>query len=389
MKKTELRNLVREVLPKTIELRHQLHRHPEIAGKEFKTAELIRKVMGETHVELLDPFLETDVIGILRGKNPGKNVTFRGDIDALPIQEKTGLPYASEVDGMMHACGHDGNTAVVLGAAMVLDKLKDRLNGSVRFLFQPGEEVVAMGKDLVAAGALENPEPDAVFAFHGFHNLPVGVISTKPGSMMAAADFFSITINGKGGHGSMPQVTIDPILTGARVVEALQSMVSRGFDPFEPVVVSICRFSGGINGNIIPDQVLLEGTTRYHNPEFKDVVPEQMEQIIKGVCHAMGASYRFVYNHNYIPVINDPETTAFVKTVAGEYLDGDIWDDLKNPSMGGEDFAYYLDRYPGTLLRLGMGMDSPPLHNAKFNFNDDALANAITMFAALALEILQ
>jgi len=384
----QLNSEIGRILPHLVGLIHTLQQNPEIALKEHPTAELIRKTLKSTSIRFLEPFLETDVVTILQGKNRGKNITLRADIDALPIQEKTGLPYASKSDGFMHACGHDGHTAMLLGAALVLSRFKDEFNGSVRFVFQPGEEIVAAGKELVERGALQDPEPGAVIALHAWPDLREGMIASKPGVLMAAADFFKIEIIGKGAHGSHPEYSIDPILTAARVVESLQSVVSRNVSALDPVVISVCRISGGTNSNVIPDRVEIEGTTRYLKPELGKKIPAHIRRAVKGVCDSMGASYEISYSSPYIPTINDPTIVDLGKNIAKKILRPSGWIELENPSMGGEDFAYYIAEYPGAMFRIGMGKKSASLHNAKFDFNDDALKNGILFLASAVLEFL-
>ena len=380
--------LVDKILPDIVSIRHSIHQNPELALEEYDTAALIRKALESTGMGLLEPFLETDVVAILEGKGAGGNVTLRADIDALPLQEKTGLPYQSKRDGFMHACGHDGHTAMLIGSAMILSELKDQFEGSVRFVFQPGEEVVAAGKDLVAEGVLGNPEPDAVFALHAWPGTPEGSIASKPGVLLAAADFFKITVQGKGGHGSRPEVSIDPILIAARIVEALQTIASRMVGALDSAVVSVCRITGGTNSNIIPDLVEMEGTTRYLDPKTGEKIPEYMEQIIKGVCDSMGASYKFSYTGTYIPTVNNHDIVALGKKVAEDILGASNWIELKSPSMGAEDFAYYIKDYPGAMFRLGMGKEGATLHNPHFDFNDNALKNGILFLVCAALETL-
>ncbi len=266
--KAQIAGIVRDM----VKVRHTIHQNPEIALKEFDTSALIRKLLKKAGIEVHKPFLQTDVVAMVKGKKPGKNVTLRADIDALPLLEKTGLPYASQRKGTMHACGHDGHTAMLLGAALLLNRLREELNGSVRFVFQPGEEIVAAGKQLVARGALQDPKPDAVFALHAWAGMPLGAVASKPGALLAASDFFTVEVKGKGAHGSRPEDSIDPILTAARIVDALQSVVSREVSSLEPVVVSVCRIAGGTNGNVIPDSVEIEGTTRYLKPELKQKI---------------------------------------------------------------------------------------------------------------------
>jgi len=381
--------LVERVLPKIVRIRQAIHQNPELALQEHVTSALIRATLGSAGVRTLKPFLRTDVVAMMTGRGEGRNVTLRADTDALPLQEKTGLPYQSNRDGIMHACGHDGHTAAVLGAALVLNGLKDHFDGSVRFVFQPGEEVMAAGRDLVEKGALLDPTPSAVLALHAWSGLPEGAIASKPGIMMAAADFFQVTILGKGAHGSMPEVSIDPILGAARVVEALQSVASRRVSALEPVVISVCRVCGGTNSNIIPDTAELEGTTRYLDPETGKEIPALMEQAIRGACDTIGASYEFSYAKKYIPTINDEEVVAVGRKVTQKVLGPASWIELDRPAMGGEDFSFYITEYPGAMFRLGMGEASPALHTPRFDFNDNALKPAVMFLVSATMEFLR
>jgi amidohydrolase len=288
----------------------------------------------------------------------------------------------------MHACGHDGHTAMLIGSLRVLYQLRSRLHGSVRFVFQPGEEVVAAGRDLVARGALLDPEPAAVLALHAWPGLPVGAVCSRPGPMMAAAEFFTITIRGRGAHGSKPDESVDPILTAARVIEALQSVVSRHVSPLECAVVSICRMSAGTNGNIIPDSAVLEGTLRSLKIEVGEQLPVFMERLIKGVCDGMGATHEFVRTGAYMPTVNDAGVVDLGRRVAGASLGSGQWVELEHPSMGGEDFAYYIRDYPGAMFFLGMGESCAPLHSPQFDFTDAALANGIVFTVCAVLEAL-
>ena len=386
--KKKIFEITGKILPEIVCARRNIHSCPELAGKEVKTSKLVRKVLSFTDIELLKPFIGTDVVGILRGGKPGRNVTLRADMDALPMDEINELPYRSKNPGIMHACGHDGHTAMLLGAALTLNELKDELPGSVRFVFQPGEEIAAMGKALVEAGALLNPEPDAVFALHAASDLPVGAIASRPGAIMAAAGFFKIIITGSGGHGSRPELTVDPIVTASQIVVALQTICSRNIDPQAAAVISVCRFEGGKNANIIPESVILEGTTRFLTPEVGEQLRQRIEQTVSGICQAFGAKYEFAYNLPYIPTINDKKIYEFAKKLSQEYFGKKNWFELPVSSMGGEDFAYYLDRYPGVFCRIGIGEDAPSIHNINFDFDDDALRNGIAFMAGAAVEFL-
>jgi amidohydrolase len=383
-----LKKQIAAILPSIVKIRHTIHQNPEIALKEFDTSALIRKLLRKAGIEVLKPFLETDVVAMVRGKRPGRNVTLRADIDALPLIEKTELSYASKRRGTMHACGHDGHTAMLLGAALLLNRMRDELNGSIRFVFQPGEEIVAAGKQLVARGAIQNPRPDAVFALHAWAGMPLGAVASKPGALLAASDFFTIEVKGKGAHGSRPEDSIDPILTASRVVEALHSVVSREVSSMEAAVLSVCRITGGTNGNVIPDSVELEGTTRYLKPELKKKMIAAIKRIVKGVCDSTGASFSLKYDSPYIPTINDERMVALGKKVALKVLGPGNWFDLTSPSMGAEDFSYYIRKFPGAMFRLGMGEKSASLHNSHFDFNDKAIGSGILFLVSLALEVL-
>jgi len=377
------------ILPDMVKARHTIHQNPEIALNEFDTSAFIRKLLKAARIEVLKPFLETDVVAMVRGKKPGRNVTLRADIDALPLLEKTGVPYASNRNGLMPACGHDVHTAMGLGAALLLNRLRDEIKGSVRLVFQPGEEIVAAGKQLVDRGALRDPRPDAVFALHAWAGMPLGAVASKPGALLAASDFFRIEVKGKGAHGSRPEDSIDPILTAARIIESLQSIVSREVSSLDPAVVSVCRVAGGTNGNIIPDSAEIEGTTRYLKPELKKKIYRAIKRIVKGVCDSTGASFSLKYDSPYIPTINDEAMVALGKKVALRVLGRENWFDLTLPSMGAEDFSYYLRKHPGAYFRLGMGEKSAALHNSHFDFNDRAMGPGILFLAALTLEVLQ
>ena len=384
----DISKIVDRILPQVTELRHAVHSNPELAGNEFDTAKLIRETLASTDIDLLKPYLETDVVGILEGAQTGKCIGLRADIDALPLQEITDLPYKSRNDGIMHACGHDGHTAILLGAAMVLNEIKDQIKGSVKFIFQPGEEVAAMGKQLVDAGALKSPKPDAVFALHGFSGLPLGSIAGRAGVTMAAASFFKIKIIGKGGHCSMPETCIDPIVIGCQVVNQLQTIVSRHFGPQDATCLSICHFSGGQNSNVIPEEVILEGSTRFLDSTLGDQFPELIENTVKGICLASGAKYEFEYNLPYIPTINTAKYVEMAETITLECFGSEMWQELEKSSMGGEDFSFYLKECPGAFYCLGLGEDIHEIHNPKFDFADKALRNGIIFLLMMTLKTL-
>ncbi len=396
---TELKEEIVSCIPGLIELRHKIHLNPELRFQEKNTAALIRSWLDQNGISYRAPYIETDTVGLVlgtaggkaTGSSAGKNITLRADMDALPLTEESGKAWQSTVKGKAHSCGHDGHTAMLLGAVTVLHRLRDSFNGSVRFVFQPAEEGIGGGKKMVSMGLLdEEPKPDAVFALHGWIGLPVGSLSTRKGLMMAATDRFTIVIRGRGGHGARPHKSIDSIVIAAQVVEALQTVVSRNIDPLESAVISIGKFQGGEVHNVLPEKVFLEGTTRYFLPEYKEYLKRRIEEITAGICSAGGADYHYEYIEEFMPLVNDERMVDFAETVVKKYVGEDRWISSSIPrTMGAEDFSYYVDKVPGALLRLGLGENSPELHNPAFDFNDEAMEAGITTLCALALDFLR
>ena len=375
------------VLDDVKSLRHELHAHPEIARREFQTAKRVRQELTSCGVELCEPFLETDVVGFLNRDKSGKNMTLRADMDALPLIEQSGVGYASSVKGMAHACGHDGHTAMLVGAAKVLAGMADKLNGSVRFVFQPGEEVVAAGADLVRAGAIDDPLPDCVLALHGSTDLPVGHFASRPGGMCAAGDMFMLTVIGRGGHGAYPQDAVNPIPIAAAIVHDVHAIAAKLATDDSPVVATICRFDAGANSNIIPDRVVMEGTGRSFDAALSRKIEQAVRDSAAKHCEAFGARFELDYRRPYSATINDVNVVQWVERIVCGMAGDDHWHHCA-PTMGSEDFGYYLEKYPGAICRLGLGTDRPDLHHPEFDFNDDALAAGIGFFVHAVLEFL-
>lgn len=386
--KEALASMIKEHLPQIREIRHYLHSHPELSYKEYGTADYIRENLKNIGLELLPPFLETDAIAFLNKDKAGKNVTLRADIDALPIEESSDHPYKSENKGAMHACGHDGHTAMLLGAAMVLGKFKDELNGSVRFVFQPAEEGLCGGKDLVNAGALKNPEPNIVFGFHGWPGFKAGQFMSKAGPVTSACDLFTIKIFGKGAHSSTPEFGIDPIIISAKIIEALKCIPVERFSPLENVLVSVCKIASGTASNIIPETAEMEGSVRYFNPTYGLRIQKYMKKIIRGICKIYGATFEFDYKVLYIPTINNRTVVEFSEKTVLKYFGKNSWTTVERPVMGSEDFSFFIKSYPGAFINIGLGEHSAGLHTNTFDFNDEVLANGVMMFCALTLEYL-
>ncbi|MEP7217831.1 MAG: M20 family metallopeptidase [Bacteroidota bacterium] len=381
--------------PRLVELRRTLHANPELAFEEYETSALVQSVLGELNIEMRTGVAKTGVVGVLRGGMAAEGsrcVALRGDMDALPIHEETGLPFASKNAGKMHACGHDSHTTMALGAAMILSELRDELPGTVKFLLQPSEELLPGGASvMIADGALDGPKVDAVFGQHVAPMVPAGAVGFHPGTMMASADEIYITIRGKSGHAAMPQLSIDPIVAACELVIALQKVISRSIDPFQPGVLTIGKIEGGSATNIIPDEVKLQGTLRAMNEDWRTSAHEKIENIIKGVCLGNGTEYELDIKLGYPALNNDPWTTRFAQDAAREMLGANAVFDAP-PMMGAEDFAYYLEKIPGTFWWIGAGTAEQGcvagLHNPKFTIDESILPIGSALMAWVAYRYL-
>ncbi len=377
--------------------RRHIHMYPELSGREFNTAEFVADKLREFGVdEVIEDFADsTAVVGIIRGKGEGETVALRADMDALPTEEKTGKPYASKVKGVMHSCGHDAHTAMLLGAAKVLCEVRDYIKGNVKLIFQPCEERhdCKGAKWLVEHGVLENPKVSAIFALHVFPELPVGYVGTKEGPFLASSDVFRVKVIGKSTHASRPHQGVDPVIMAAQSINALHHIVSRYLDPLEPAVLTIGKIQGGFAENIIPDEVEFDGTIRTLSNEVRERIPELIERALSGITSAYGGSYFFKFEEGTPPLINHPETTRFAVEKMGELLGKEKVVILERPTMGGEDFSVYLQHVPGTFIRLGVRNEEKgivyPLHNSKFDIDEDALPVGVAVEAYLALTYLQ
>ena len=378
-----------DILPGIIEFRHNLHRIPELAGHETLTQKAIRARLEPLNLEVLAPFLGTDTVALLHGRGPGRNVTLRADIDALKNAENTGVEYASVHPGMMHACGHDAHTAMVMGAAEILASRREEFSGSIRFVWQPGEENQSMGRELIAAGALENPKADLVTALHGMPGLPVGMLGCRTGAIMASCAHFKVTVHGKSGHSSRPHQAIDPVLAASAMVVELQSIVSRRINPQHAAVLSVCRIAGGDIANVIPDEVVLEGTARSLDPHDDAILETGFREIVESVARAHGVTVDIDYHLGYPVTLNRPEATELARQVIRRTFGEAGYTELPESSMAAEDFAYYLQRYPGVYVKLGTGENCPALHNSKFDFPDEALKVGIEYLVEFALAALR
>lgn len=392
--KEKIIGLSEEIFPTLVEIRRHIHQNPELSFQEFETTQYLKSWLEKANVETRTDFSETGVVGLLKGNRENLCVALRGDIDALPIEEKTGLPFASAKPGIMHACGHDSHAAVTIGAALILSKLKDELDGSVKFILQPAEEKNPGGAiGMVKNGVLKDPTVDVIFASHSDPRFRAGEIASLEGPMMAEADEFYLTIKGKGGHAAKPNETIDPIVIAAEVVLALQKISSRLINPFDQMVLTVGKIAGGHTTNVIPDSVKISGTVRTFKNELAKDVEKSMRQIINGITSAYGADFDLVFEYGYPVVLNEKTATQFLASSANEYLGKDKFIKLDQPSFGGEDFAYYLQEVKGTFFRLGTGNPEKGItanwHNSKYTVDEDALSVGAGFLAYLAYKYLK
>lgn len=376
---------------KAVAVRHDLHQIPELGYEEFKTAKLIRSeldAMGLAHVAGV-PDAPTATIAWLGDKSK-PCVALRADIDALPIAEQTGHAYASTHPGLMHACGHDGHIATLLGVAEVLKSIEAELPVCVKLVWQPAEEGGGGAGRLIEAGVLDGrlgPKVEAIFGLHGWPGLKVGTVATKPGALLAATDNFSVTFHGAGCHGAFPHLGRDPILTACEAVVSLQAFVSREMDPTDSAVVTVGKVHAGTATNVIPDVATIEGTARTLTPDARRAVALALERRCAGVAAANGCTALFEWHKGYPPTVNDPAMADYVARVARQSLSADRFLPVARPSMGGEDFAYYLEKIPGCFFLIGVVPEDrdvyPPLHSDRYDFTDAAMATGMRMFVEL------
>ena len=374
-----------------VQFRRNFHMHPELGMEEYRTVAIVEDILKSLGIET-NRIAGTGLIGLLRGKSSGKTIALRADMDALPISERNKVCYASKIPGKMHACGHDAHTASLLGAAILLSKYKNKFNGNVKFLFQPAEETVGGALPMIKEGVLKNPEVDAVFGLHVDVDIEVGKIGIRYGKTNAASDMFDVIIYGKSCHGAAPHEGIDAITVGVQVVSALQNFVSRNVDPLDSVVVTIGIFEGGYQRNIIADRVKLSGIIRTLDPNIRKIACDRVKKIILGVTEALGAKANINFTPSYPSLINDNSMTDLVKSVAEELLGKANVIVINKPTMGVEDFAYFLQNVSGSFFKVGVKNKEKgivqPLHSSLFDIDEDVLPIATAMHTQIALKFL-
>ncbi len=386
-----------EIKERVVKFRRGIHMNPELSGKEEKTAALVSGILEDNDIEVRRGVGGFGVVGLLRGKAKGggkrQTVALRADMDALPVQDYKKVDYASCVPGVMHACGHDVHTAVLMGTAIVLAGLRGRLRGNVKFIFQPSEEMPLGGAGLmIEEGALKDPVPNAIVALHAFPELPAGMVGHRPGMMTASADRIRIIIKGKSGHASRPHQSVDAVLVSSMVINAIHHIVSRRTDPLHPAVISIGMISGGTAPNVIADMIEMQGTVRTLDADAREKMPAMIEEVVKGVCLSVGAEYEFEYQLGSPSVVNDEALDKMVRMTAVELLGEECVVRMEDPMMGAEDFSLFAEKVPGTLFRLGTTNAkkgfTAPLHNSNFDVDESCLQVGTKMMSWFAASFL-
>lgn len=383
---TQIKDLATNLAPRLVEIRRHLHSHPELSGQEAKTAAYVAGVLSSCGLQVREGIGKVGVVGELRGQGQDDRLlAIRTDMDALPIQERTNLEFASRREGIMHACGHDVHTTVGLGTAMILSQLNIPLPGNVRFLFQSAEEIAQGASWMVADGVME--QVSGILSVHVFPSIPAGMVGIRYGALTAAADDLEITIIGESGHGARPHEAIDAVWIAAQVITTLQQAISRTQNPLRPVVLTIGQINGGRAPNVIADRVTLLGTVRSLHPETSAALPNWIEQIVANVCRPYGAHFQLNYRRGVPSVQNDPTLTHLLEIAAKEAWGNQGVQLIHEPSLGAEDFSVYLEHAPGSMFRLGVGFKDRhnyPLHHPQFEVDETAIVTGVVTLAYAA-----
>lgn len=383
-----IKDKVEEYKEYAIDLRRHFHKNPEPSLKEFNTAKRVEEELAKMGI-VTKRVANTGVVGWIHGKTKGKTIALRADMDALEIIEKSDVPYCSENKGLMHACGHDAHTASLLGAAKILNDLKDSFSGTIKLLFQPGEEVAQGAKLMIAEGVLD--DVDKIFGIHVWNGLDSGKVSVQAGPRMAAAGQFEINVRGKGGHGSLPHETVDAVVVGAAIVMNLQSYVSREISPLDSAVLSIGQFHSGTRFNVIPGEAYLEGTTRSLSVEVNNNFEADLKRIVDFTAKAYRATAEIKYEKMVIPVINDVKISAIAEISVEKILGAGCHVEFP-ATTGGEDFSYFVEKVPGAFAFVGGrridGKESFPHHHESFDIDEDSIAVSMGLYAQVALDLL-
>jgi len=389
---SSIRPAIQSLQPQIVAWRRHIHQRPELAFRENLTAEFVSQKLQEWGIEHQTGIAKTGVVAVIKGEkilaatdSPAKVLAIRADMDALPIQEENEVAYKSQHNGIMHACGHDGHTAIALATAYYLSCHRADFAGTVKIIFQPAEEGPGGAKPMIEAGVLQNPDVDAIIGLHLWNYLPLGTVGVRKGALMAATELFQCTIFGKGGHGAIPQQTIDSIVVSAQIINALQTIVARNINPLESAVLTVGELHAGTAHNVIADTAKFRGTVRYFNLEVGERIQQRLEQIISGVCQSHGAKYELEYTKCYPPVINDDKIASLVHSVAESVLETPLGIVPECQTMGGEDMSFFLQAVPGCYFFLGSANPEQnlayPHHHPRFNFDETVLSAGVEIFA--------
>jgi len=387
-----LKKLAEDQEDEVVKIRRRLHQNPELGFEEKETGRYLAEVLEALGLEVQRGVGKTGVVALLRGGSPGKTIALRADMDALPMQEENEVPYKSQKPGMMHGCGHDAHMACSVGTAMIFSKIRKEIAGNVKFIFQPAEEAPGGARPMIEQGVLENPKVDAILGGHVWGGIDSGKVEVKPGPVMASSDIIRLKIFGKGGHAAQPHKSVDPVAIGSEIVGALQKIVSRQSDPTEAVVISICVFRAGDVFNVIPNEAYMEGTVRTLNNELRAALPEKIEAVIRGITEAFGATYELNYHKDYPVTVNDPGITESFRLSAEKILGEANVGIAAKPSMGAEDFSYFLLEIPGTYIRIGVrNLEKgicQEIHHPKFDVDEDIFKIIPAVYAQAILDLL-
>jgi amidohydrolase len=387
---SQIKDLAETLAPRLIEIRRHIHAHPELSGQEYQTAAYVAGVLSSCGIQVQEAVGKTGVVGNLQGNGSDRHIlAIRTDMDALPIQERTSLDFASRKPGIMHACGHDMHTTVGLGVAMVLSQLAEHLPGNVRFLFQPAEEIAQGASWMVRDGVMR--DVNAIFGIHVFPSIPARSVGIRYGALTAAADDLEIFIQGESGHGARPHEAIDAIWIASQIVTTLQQAICRTQNPLRPIVLTIGQISGGRAPNVIADQVRMAGTVRSLHPETHANLPQWVEKIVANICQAYGAKYEVNYRRGVPSVQNDLVLTQILEKSSREAWGNERVQILTEPSLGAEDFSLYLEHAPGSMFRLGVGYPERvnyPLHHPEFEIDESAITTGVVTLAYAAFRYL-
>lgn len=386
----EIEAAVKTITPELVALRRKLHQHPELAFQEHETARIVAAELKSTGLDVRTGIAGTGVVGLLDGSKPGRRIGVRADMDALPITERTGLPFASEVAGRMHACGHDVHTVIVLGVARVLSKLRDRMSGGVKLIFQPAEETLAGAAAMIDDGVLDNPAMDVVLGFHNSPQMRTGLVGFHPTAVMASSAAFDITLKGKGSHAAHPHNGVDTLVGAAHLITTLQTVISREIAPVIPAVVTIGQIEGGVARNVLAEKVTLRGTARTLAPVAAKQVEDSVRRIVEGVCTSLRLEHEITWKRQTPVLQNDTAVLASVLASAREVLGAEHVIDVGAASMGSEDFAWFAERVPAAHLRIGSkieGLDTA-IHRDDYACNEEVIPIGVRVMTRSVLDLL-